>query len=124
MNDIERNRLDTFNRVRNFGASLAADFPVGSPGKQLFSELESVITGLTDQATVQSSTTRASRQGTLSKEEARAALLSTLKEISLTALALALTRPELERKFQLPGRLNNQELLSAGRAFLVDAQPF
>jgi len=125
MDDKSRRKLDTFTRVAAFGAEHASDFATNSIGKQLFTELSSIVATLGGHASSQTSGQGSARQGTSSRSAAREELRSDLEAISRTARALADTIPGIEDKFRIPRtNLSDQHLLAVGRAFATNAVPF
>jgi hypothetical protein len=65
MNNLEIRRYNMLLRVPDFGASQATAFPAASFGGQLFSAVNSAISGLATQAAAQ--TSGLARQSTTSK---------------------------------------------------------
>lgn len=109
--------------VRNFGASHTAHFPEGTRGAILFASLDAVVNALTAHATAKSTKRGAARQATASKASARAALLESLTEISRTARAIAVERPGLEKRFQLPRQAGGRDFLAAAQGILEQVEP-
>jgi len=122
MDDNERRTYGMFVRAQQFFSTHSADFATGSLGKQLITELESTIDALEAHTAAETSSDSASRQGTTSRSEARAAVREDLENINRTARTMD-HEPGLNEKFRLPPRDNDQVLLSAARAFLADALP-
>jgi hypothetical protein len=123
MNDNENRRNQTFLRVQGFGSAHGRDFAEASTGLQLFGTLNSIITEVEGHAAAEVSGTGTSRQGTATRNEARAALREDLENITRTARIMAQDIPGLDDKFRLPRGNNDSQLLSAGRAYAVDAVP-
>lgn len=123
MKDIERRKYEMFLRVREFGATRAAEFPAGSLGRELLDRLDAVVTELDAHASAQTSRRGAAQEGTAGKAAARDELRRDLEAISRTARALALATPGLENKFRAPRSVSDQALLSTARAFAADALP-
>jgi hypothetical protein len=122
MNDNERRTYGMFVREQQFFSTRAADFPTGSIGRQLITDLGATIDALDGHTAAESSSGSSARQGTVSRSEARAALREDLEAINRTARTME-NEPGLHEKFRLPSRDNDQVLLSAARAFLADALP-
>jgi hypothetical protein len=120
MNDIEKRSYDMLVRVRDFGATRAADFPPAGLGGQMFAEVAGVVTELEHHATVQ--TTNAARVGSVSKATAREILREDLRSINRTARAMAVDDAGLKKKFGLP-RAGDQSLLNGARAIAERAEP-
>ena len=123
MTNEEIRRLEMFRRVRNFGTSHDAAFPVGALARDLFDAVAGVVTDLEGFTAAQSSGGSARRQSTAGKAAIRAALREDMEVLSRTARAMALVTPGLEEKFRIPHRINDQRLLETARAFLADADP-
>ncbi len=123
MNDNENRRLQMFLGVQGFGSDRTADFAAGSTGQQLLQSLGLIITEIEGHAASKVSAQGASRQGTTTRSEARAALREDLEAINRTARAIAADVPGLNDKFRLPRGNNDQQLLNAARAFAADALP-
>lgn len=122
MNDNERRKHQKFVRVQQFLANRASDFQPGSLVKDLTVQLTAVITELDTHAAAQASGGGSARQGTVTRAEARAALREGLEAINRTAREMN-DQPGLNEKFRLPRGNNDQELISASRAFVEDAIP-
>jgi hypothetical protein len=122
MNDNERRTYGMFVRAQQFFSTHDADFATGSLGKQLIAELGATINEIDQHTTTQASSDGSYRQGTTSRSEARAALYDDLEAINRTAETMD-GEPGLDEKFSLPARGNDQNCLSAARAFLADALP-
>lgn len=123
MNDNENRKHQMFVRAQQFLAGRASDFAAGSLGQQLATQLAGVITELDGHAAAEASGGSTARQGTVTRAEARAALREDLEAINRTARTMD-DEPGFDEKFRLPQRNNDQQLLSAARAFATDALPF
>ncbi len=123
MNHHEARRYDMFRRVRDFGAAHAADFPANSLGSTLFAAISATVAEIDHVTSARTSSVGASRQGTESKELARETLLDDMEAITITARAIALDNHGLENKFRIPRNASDLGVLTAARAFLVDATP-
>src|SRR6266404_2495167 len=123
MNDQQNRRREMFVRVQDFNLEHPGDFPPASVTAQLFTTLGSVITELDDNAAAKSSSDGTARQGTTTRSQAREALRDDLEAINRTARAMSDHVPGLDDKFRLPRGNNDQNLLSAARAFADDATP-
>ena len=121
MNELFRRHLEKLARVRVYGATHKSSFPAGSRGAQLFASLESVITELQTLSGNQASRTALAREITTSKSLARESLTEELEAISLTAKAMAVTKPGLDDKFPMPRNPADQVLLASARGFAKDA---
>jgi hypothetical protein len=123
MTDRENRRYQMFVRVRDFCREHAADFSPTSLFSQLLVTLSAIVATLDQHAGSQASSRGSARQGTSSREQARAALREDLEAISRTARVMADDIVGLDNKFRLPAVGNDQNLLSSARAFLADAIP-
>lgn len=123
MDDRENRRREMFIRVQEFGRDHATDFPATGMGTQLFTALSSVISHLDSYATTQASAGGSAIQKTVNRSQAREALREDLEALNRTARAMADEVPGLDDKFRLPRGNNDQNLLHAGRAALLDAEP-
>ena len=123
MNDSERRKLEAFVRSRDFGAAHATDFADGSLGKQIFTDLGTIISEIDGLAASETSGRGAARQGTTTRAQARDALIEDLEALSRTARAMSDEVPGIENKFRIPRDNNDQNLLNAARAAAADALP-
>jgi hypothetical protein len=122
MNDNENRKHQMFVRTQQFLAGRTADFAIDSLGQQLATQLAAVITELDGHAAAETSGSGAARQGTVTRTQARAALREDLEAINRTARTME-DEPGLNEKFRVPRSNNDQQLLSAARAFATDALP-
>lgn len=123
MNDFNNRRHETFTRMTDFGKARATDFAPSSLATQLFTTLAGVVATLDQQASKHVSSHGAARQGTATREEARAVLRELMEAIRRTARVMAQEITGLDDKFRMPPPGNDQLLLTSARAFLVDATP-
>ncbi|HEX8175813.1 MAG TPA: hypothetical protein VF543_11900 [Pyrinomonadaceae bacterium] len=124
MNDNLRRRYEMLLRVRDFGVRYAAPFPEDSRGRQLFTELDTIISQIEQLAAAQQSSERGAREGTTLRGEARTNLSEAMEIISQTARAMAIETPGMKDKFRMPrGRATDIDLLNIARAFAADALP-
>ncbi len=118
MNDNHSRRHQTFVRVRECFAQHANDFSATGAGRQLATELTSLITELDGQATAQAAGAGQARQGTQTRAEARQALRDDIEAINRAAIVM-----DLQNQFPLPSDDNDKLLLNAARAFAANALP-
>jgi hypothetical protein len=123
MKDSETRRLEMLRRVRDFGATHAAQFAAGTKGNTLFTALQDEIRGLEESAAAQASGKSTAQQGTGNREDARQSLYRQLKAISQTARSMAFETHGLDDKFRMPRGSNDQIMLNTARAFATDARP-
>jgi hypothetical protein len=123
MKDIERRRLEMFQRVKVFGDEHAAQFPPTSFAGEQFAALAQVLDELQTHASAQAAGMSAARQGVTSKAAARDELMRDLEAISRTARPMALGSPGLSEQFRVPHNQGSQAVLAAARAFAAAALP-
>jgi hypothetical protein len=124
MNDNLRRRYVMLLSVLSFGVQYAAFFAINSLGHQLFEELRAIVNEIEQLAAAKESNSRAAREGTTNREEARTDLREEMEDISDTARSMALVTPGLEDKFRIPrGKVSDVDLLNIARAFAKDALP-
>ena len=124
MTDSETRRLETFIRVRQFGADNQADFPDGSIGATQFAEIDAVIGEVETLAGEQSAGRGAARQDFATKDTARENLREALYEITRTARSMKYQFDGIEAKFQMPENRSDQSLLATGRAFYDESADY
>ena len=122
MNTLDVRKYNMLVRVRDYGAARADLFPPGSLGARTFGEIGAVVDRLTAGATAESSGRRAARQGVVSKAAARRALRQALEAVNRTARGIALDKPEVLGKFQMPGK-GDHDLATGARQIADDAGP-
>jgi hypothetical protein len=123
VNDTENRRRQTFDRVHSFGLTHGDDFAANSLGKQLFAILATIIAELDGHAASEVSGFGLARQATTMRAQAREALRKDMEAIDRTARAMAGDVPGIEEKFRIPRNNNDQQLLSAARAFATEGAP-
>ncbi len=123
MTQQDTHRHDTLNRVRDFGAAHAADFPAESLGAKKFAAVAAGVALFAQNAAAQKSGAGAARSGTSGQGVCYALLHDELAVINHAAHALALEVPGLDQKFRLPRSAGHKALLAAARAFRADATP-
>jgi hypothetical protein len=122
MKSLDVRKYNMLDRVRDFGAARADLFPPGSLGARTFAEIGVAVDRLNASATSESSGRRAARQGLVSKATARRALRRALEAVNRSARGIALDRPEILGKFQMPGK-GDHDMATAARQFADDAGP-
>ena len=116
MHDTANRKLETFRRVKDFGAARSADFSATSLATQLFTSLSTTISTLDGLAAAQTSGGGAAREGTATRGDARDELRARMKAWSATAHAIAIDNPGLDEKFRVPRGENDEILVAAARA--------
>jgi hypothetical protein len=124
MNDSERRRYEMFVRVRDFGAAHQADFAANSLCQRLFDTIGSIVSELDASASSKASGQSTARQGTATRASARSAVREDMEGINRVARAMADEIDGIDGKFRMPRNHNDQQLLSAARAFAADVAPF
>jgi hypothetical protein len=124
MEDTHNRRREMFLRVQGFGTAHSADFGRNGLGSQLLTELDGIVDQLSTHAATEASGRGTAKQGTTTRAAAREALRDDLEAINRTARAMAEDTPGINDKFRFPRGNNDQNLLSAARAFAADAVPF
>lgn len=121
MDDVSRSFLNTFTRVRDFGAENAADFKAGTPGGDNMAAVGAAVDAMESAGAAQAS--GAASQMTMGKSLALAAIRSRLRAIRRTARAIAVDDPPVAELFRMPAGSNEQVWLAAARAFIANATP-
>lgn len=124
MNIYERRQLDMFQKVAEFAANHAADFPAESVATESLDTLRRVIDNLKKFDANQNSQAGNARRHTALKNSVRESLIDDLKAIARCARAISRRIPALDQKFKMYGKPNNLTILSVARTFAADAEPF
>jgi hypothetical protein len=124
MNTSISHLLETFVRVRDFGAEHAGAFRSDSLAPDLFEAVAQAAAEITKSLTAQTSGIGSVQQATVSRAGAREALRADMHAIARTARVMALDTPGLENKFRLPRGGGDQALLQAARTFAAEAVAF
>lgn len=101
----------------------AADFPVGSKGKECADVEAAIIEEMRARAGEQLSGTGAARQSTSDKADDLDDLSELIRHINLAANAFESPEPGSDKMFRLPRNRSQQNLLATARAFHADATP-
>jgi hypothetical protein len=121
MKTWETRRYEMLVRVRDFGSNYGDLFPASTLAAKEFAAVAEAVKQLSEYAVEKKSTTR---HGVRSREVARQALAAELDTINKTAAAMTADMPDQESKFGVPARLTDAVLLTTGRQFVRDAEPF
>lgn len=124
MNSNERQYQEIFIRVGGFGAQHSSVFPAHSAAATLFADLASVIRELNEFSAAESSQAGGKRRQQALKSDARERLTQQMQAIGRTAKVVALSVPNLEKKFVVRATKTDRELLADAHAFARDAAPF
>jgi hypothetical protein len=124
MNDKQRRRFERLVRAADFATSLADPLPKGSKGETALANLSTHIDELEDRDASLVTNVTSARQGTRSRQDARAALREQLDAIFETSVTIALDHPEHKAKFRRPPEnANDQTLVSIARSYAAEAAP-
>jgi hypothetical protein len=124
MNTTISHLLETFVRVRDFGAEHTGAFRTDSLAPDQFETVQQVIAEMNIFLTTQTSGIGSVQQATFSRAGAREALREDMQALTRTARVMAIDTPGLENKFRMPRSGSDQALLQAARAFAADAVAF
>src|SRR5687767_3141419 len=102
MRDVERLKLDKFERQAAFFTDNAADFPAGTPGGTVAQINAAIVEEMQRHSGEQSSNTGSSRQATGDKDEMADDLMSLLRNINRAANAFEDEIPGTDQQFRLP----------------------
>jgi hypothetical protein len=123
MRDTQTRNLETLRRVRDFGESHVASFPIGGLAAQKFQAIAAVIEEVEAHSTTQSGGKGAAQASTSAKRAAREDLREKMVAVRETALALEEVNPGVSVNFRIPRTNGDQALISAARAFVEAATP-
>jgi len=122
MNAIERRQYEMLVRVRDFGDKYGHLFPTSSVAREKLAEVAAAIGELDRQELTRVATSASALVER--KAVARRALVDGLEAISQTARVLVQDAPGVEQQFQMPVHASDQTLLTTGRQFAQDVEPF
>ena len=124
MDDKKRRRYERLARSRDYFDANPNIFPAGSKGAQAFTRFNSAIEEVENLDASRETGARTSKQGTLSKRDARERLLQSVAAIGRTSDVIALDDPSFKGKYKSPrSNVNDQELLAVARSFATNALP-
>lgn len=123
MDTLERRRYESFQRITEFRAQFAADFPADSLGAELLATIAAVADELSRQDTAKSHNLGLSQRNRTFKSAAREVLIEDLQAMSRTARALSGMVRGIENQFLLPRKFNEGTLLNEARTFAMAAEP-
>ncbi|MFN0123120.1 MAG: hypothetical protein ACKV2V_21680 [Blastocatellia bacterium] len=115
-------KVAMFRRVHDFGLIHQAEFPAGTAGQQLFSDIGEIITRMRETDVSRITGRGVSAGNTMRRQELRTGLLAQLQAIARTAKAMPLSQ-EQRIQFQSPRSVGENSLLIAGHAAVEAAQP-
>jgi hypothetical protein len=124
MNDRERNRYETFLRMRQFGLDNTGDFPAGTIAAAQFNEISEVIELVENYAAGQAVGFSQARFAYAAKDTARENLRDVCSELVRTARVMAYQHPGVDTMFRLPVNRSDMNLISIARAFLLEGEHY
>jgi len=123
MNAIERRQYEMLLRVRDFGHTYGHLFPATSVAQQDFATVAAAIADLDAHDLTHMAASVSARAQR--KNDAREPLLVLVQAISQTARVLAERGAQgLDGQFEVPDPATDQALLTTGRKFARDVEPF
>ncbi len=122
-NEMIRNHYDAFSRMNAFATTKAGVFAPGSRALAQFAVITGVVGAMEAEGVEKLIGTQEFRGGTGAKAVAAENLREEMREIRDTAQAISEAEglPEFDDKFRMPRSSSHDLLLTAARAFLVDA---
>ena len=124
MNIKARRRYDMLARVSAFGARRARAFPAHTLGGQMFAEIQKLVAEFGDHAVERMARDGHARERTIAKTAARRQLRDTLRALHVTARAIAIDSPGVDRRYRLPRSHGDGALLTVARACVEHAREF
>jgi hypothetical protein len=122
MNEQQKKQIERMRRTAEFGTSFENDFAPSSKGRPLLAELKELLHEV--ESKVKKPRGRGPARGYSSpKQQALKTLRDDLEHISRTARLIETHNPALAGKFIMPDKRRKDELASAARQFIRDAQP-
>jgi hypothetical protein len=119
MTRVQRRTLEMLERVCGFRRTHQALFPVGSPGGEALSVVQTSVDRIAELVTAQMAAVDDPRW----RARERASITRYLKGVTRTARQIARLDGRVERSFVLPTRRTDTTLLETAQAFLRDATP-
>ena len=121
MDDLERNYYNAFVRIRDFGVTNNNVIKDSAAALANFALVSAGVEAIEASGAVQSS--GAIGAGVAEKDFALAELRASMRAINRTAHGLEVDDPAAGELFRMPRGNNEQQTLSAARAFLTNATP-
>ncbi len=118
-----RLRLELFQRVEQFDLDYASSIPEASHAAALFKVVTAAIVEIEGKAAAQATEVGSAKGTITTKALARNHLQDAVEEINRTARAISMTLPGVLDKFRMPSSDSDQALLTAARAFAINAEP-
>ena len=123
MKDSQVRELDAGQRVREFANAHKADFPNGSRGAAVITNLETAITEIEKQASAQDAANLDRQEATEQKQAAINTLLTQMRAINSTARSIDNLFPGMKDQFKMIHGNNDQATLNRARAYITEATP-
>lgn len=123
MRDVERRKLEKFERQEAFMIDSAADFPKPSPGDTGAMVNKAIVTEMRGLAAQQISGSSSAAQNIGNKDEALDELYQIIRNINRAANAFEDEIPGSNVQFRLPRNRSQQNLLATARSFHENAAP-
>jgi len=123
MNKLTAQRIEMLKQVKDFGIAHSSSFAATSLGKSLFDTVTEIVAEVNSKGASQISGRSSAQNSAAIKSNIRTDLREMLLAINRTARVMAVETPEFEAKFRMPRNINDQKLLNAARAFVLDATP-
>lgn len=123
MNSLETRKFEMLARVREFGASHAAEFTPGTRTAALLADVAAAVDALSARHAAQLDADGVARAGSSDRSAARARIRARLEAIGRTAAVLAAGDESVRERFRLPSTGRDQALVNAARVFLANAEP-
>jgi hypothetical protein len=121
MKTNETRQFEMLVRISDFGTVHGHLLPESSLAREAFATVAAAVKQLSEHAVSKMSTARG---GVNQQMKTREALRNELEALARTGRAIGAGTPGLEDKFVLPDKPGDQELLTTGRLFARDAEPF
>jgi len=122
MRDVERRKLDKFERQDAFMVENAADFPVGSVGNAAAVVNRSIVAEINSLAAEQVSGGSSAAAAIGTKEDDLDELWELMRQMNRAANAFDDEAPGSSMKFRLPRNRSEQNLLATARAYYTDSE--
>ncbi|PYS49296.1 MAG: hypothetical protein DMF68_10430 [Acidobacteria bacterium] len=122
MDDKQRRRYERVARSGDYFDANPDIFTAGSKGAQAVAKLRAANLEVENLDASRETGARTSKQGTLSKRDARERLFKSVAAIDRTSDVIALDDPSFKGKYRSPrSNVNDQELLAIARSFSTNA---
>ncbi|HEY0427550.1 MAG TPA: hypothetical protein VGC76_07065 [Pyrinomonadaceae bacterium] len=122
MRDVERRKLDKFERQDAFMVENAAEFPSGSPGSAVAVVNKAIITEMRSHAAGQISGGTSAAQSIGNKDEDLDELMQMLRNMNRAANAFEDEVSGSHLKFRLPRNRSEPNVLATARAYYADSE--